>query len=95
MMLTDFFQVVLAVVACARAAVVPGYAGLPLGYAGVLPYAGAYAPVAAPVAVPVAPAASQYSAQDEFGNINYGYSNINSAKHEIGNTYGGVTGSYR
>merc|ERR1712121_419797 len=24
----------------------------------------------------------------------YGYSNINSAKHEVGNAYGGVTGSY-
>jgi hypothetical protein len=55
------------------------------------PYAAAYA---APIAAPIAPAASQYSAQDEFGNINYGYSNINSAKHEVGNTYGGVTGSY-
>jgi hypothetical protein len=101
--------VVLAVVACANAAVLP-YAGLPLAYNGALgyaglPYAGAYgyagaiaaAPVAAaPIAAaPIAaPSATQYSAQDEFGNINYGYSNINSAKHEVGNTYGGVTGSY-
>jgi len=91
--------IVLAAVACARAAVIAPYAGLPLGYAGAYPYAtgigyaGAYAaPIAAaPIA---APAATQYSAQDEFGNINYGYSNINSAKHEVGNTYGGVTGSY-
>jgi len=58
-----------------------------------------YAPVA-PVA-PVAPAApapysagTQYHAQDEFGNLNYGYSNVNSVKHEVGNTYGGVTGEY-
>merc|ERR1712121_2607 len=46
---------------------------------------------AAPVA---APASSQFQAQDEFGNIAYGYQNINSAKQESGNAYGGVTGSY-
>merc|ERR1712038_522740 len=53
----------------------------------------AAAPVvaAAPVA---APASSQFQAQDEFGNIAYGYQNINSAKQESGNAYGGVTGSY-
>merc|ERR1712142_1229655 len=53
----------------------------------------AAAPVvaAAPVA---APANSQFQAQDEFGNIAYGYQNINSAKQESGNAYGGVTGSY-
>jgi hypothetical protein len=102
--------IVLAAVACAHAQIIAPYAnlaglqtyagaGLPyainnLGYAGAAiaaPYAAAYA---APIAAPIAPAASQYSAQDEFGNINYGYSNINSAKHEVGNTYGGVTGSY-
>merc|ERR1712198_412690 len=33
-------------------------------------------------------------AQDEFGNLNYGYSNLNSAKQEVGNTYGGVQGGY-
>lgn len=32
--------------------------------------------------------------QDEFGNYNYGYSNINSAKVESGNALTGVTGSY-
>merc|ERR1711902_168273 len=32
--------------------------------------------------------------QDEFGNLAYGYTNLNSAKQEAGNTYGGVTGSY-
>merc|ERR1711872_1094251 len=30
----------------------------------------------------------------EYGNLNYGYTNINSAKQEVGNTYGGVTGGY-
>jgi len=59
-----------------------------------------YTPVApvAPVAPvsPVAPysAGTQFHAQDEFGNLNYGYSNVNSVKHEVGNTYGGVTGEY-
>merc|ERR1712002_758660 len=78
-----------------------GYAGYP--YAG-YPYAahavGTYAAhVAAPVAVASAPAVapyvapyaapynygSQFHAQDEFGNLN-------SAKQEVGNTYGGVHG---
>lgn len=81
-----------------------GLAGLPYAYNG-LGYANTYAGAAiaapyaatiaaAPIAAPIAPAASQYSAQDEFANFNYGYSNINSAKQEVGNGYGGVTGSY-
>merc|ERR1712233_77243 len=53
----------------------------------------ATAPVAATYAA-AAPASSQFQAQDEFGNIAYGYQNINSAKQESGNAYGGVTGSY-
>merc|ERR1712029_602805 len=60
------------------------------------PVAATYA-AAAPVvaAAPVAaPASSQFQAQDEFGNVAYGYQNINSAKQESGNAYGGVTGSY-
>merc|ERR1712080_546525 len=61
-------------------------------------YAGAYAaPVAAPVAHAYAPyyaPGSQFHAQDEFGNLNYGYANINSVKQEVGNTYGGVNGGY-
>ena len=80
--------------------------GLPLGYAGAYAgayapgaYAGAYAPAvaAAPYVAPYsAPAytGSQFHAQDEFGNLNYGYSNLNSAKQEVGNTYGGVQGGY-
>jgi len=67
------------------------------------------APVAPVVAAPVTYAAgayahpyayapyaqgSQFHAQDEFGNLNYGYSNLNSAKQEVGNTYAGVTGGY-
>jgi len=37
---------------------------------------------------------SQFQAQDEFGNLNYGYANLNSAKSETGNTYAGVSGGY-
>merc|ERR1712029_670953 len=84
------------------------YAGYPYaGYAyaaapaTTLTYASA--PVAAPAPV-VAPAplayaapyvaGSQFHAQDEFGNLQYGYNNINSVKHEVGNTYAGVSGGY-
>jgi len=63
-------------------------------------------PVAAAAPVTVAAAAtayaayapytagSQFHAQDEFGNLNYGYANINSNAHVVGNTYGGVSGGY-
>ena len=84
------------------------YAGLPYAGAYAAPLAYAQAPVAAatyaapapvavapaPVAIPT-PVSSQYQAQDEFGNVNYGYSNINSAKQEVGNAYTGVAGSYQ
>merc|ERR1711981_1184945 len=63
------------------------YHGVPAAYAAAAP---AYAPVAA---APYHPS-SQFQAQDEFGNIQYGYSNLNSVKQEVGNTYGGVSGSY-
>jgi len=85
------------------------YGGLAYGgYTG-LPYttvAAAPAPVAAAAPVTVAAAApayaayapytagSQFHAQDEFGNLNYGYANINSNAHVVGNTYGGVSGGY-
>merc|ERR1719232_2068711 len=51
---------------------------------------------AATPAVAAAPytAGSQFHAQDEFGNLNYGYANISSVKQEVGNTYGGVSGGY-
>merc|ERR1711931_290165 len=62
-------------------------------------YAAAYTPaisaIPAVAAAPVAgPVSSQFQAQDEFGNLAYGYQNINSAKQERGNALGGVTGSY-
>merc|ERR1711868_36212 len=62
---------------------------------------GTYAAAAPAIAAPAvatyaaaAPASSQFQAQDEFGNVAYGYQNINSAKQESGNALGGVTGSY-
>lgn len=66
------------------------------------PYVAAPAPVAvaAPYEAAIAPAApigstsSQFHSQDEFGNYDYSYSNINSAKHESGNAHTGVMGSY-
>merc|ERR1712001_271077 len=68
----------------------------PLAYAGYHPYAAAGYPYAAAPYAAYAPysAGSQFHAQDEFGNLNYGYTNINSVKQEVGNTYGGVTGGY-
>merc|ERR1712203_725720 len=72
----------------------------PYAAAPAVTYAAAPAPVAAPVApvtyaAPIAPyVGSQFHAQDELGNLNYGYSNLNSAKSEAGNTYGGVSGGY-
>merc|ERR1711931_402870 len=84
-----------------------GYAGLPLAAPAYAPAAVAPAAVApatvasyaaaAPVIAPAVPApavSSQFQTQDEFKNTAYGYSNINAAKHEVGNAYGGVTGSY-
>merc|ERR1711997_746173 len=68
---------------------VHGVAGYP--YAAGAPIAGAYA--GAPIPAPYNPS-SAFAAQDEFGNTQYGYSNLNSQKHEVGNTYTGVQGSY-
>merc|ERR1712130_529481 len=101
--LSTLLAVSLAEEAKVVAAPLPYYAGYPYagygyaGYAG-LPYAAGHVTyAAAPVtyAAPIAPyVGSQYHAQDEFGNLNYGYSNLNSAKAEAGNTYGGVNGGY-
>merc|ERR1712110_703113 len=68
------------------------------------PYAQAYAPVAAPIAAPapvyatpavIPPLSSQFHAGDEFGNSQYGYSNLHVSKHEIGNAFGQKSGSYQ
>ena len=60
----------------------PVASAAPVSYAGAY---GAYAPAAyaAVAPVPVAPLAHQHHAQDEFGNLAYGYVDHNSAKHEI------------
>merc|ERR1711970_684612 len=74
----------------AYAAAPVAVAAAPAAYAAA-PVAVAAAPLAAPIAGPVS---SQFQAQDEFGNLAYGYQNINSAKQEQGNALGGVTGAY-
>merc|ERR1719347_1268907 len=86
------------------------YTGYPYAYAApsvaapvlAAPHVAAPAPVVAAAPAPVAAyapfapytAGSQFHAQDEFGNLNYGYTNLLSVKQEAGNTYGGVTGGY-
>merc|ERR1711872_330372 len=70
-----------------------------LAYAGV-PITTVEAPAtiaAGPAAIaplPVAPLTQQFHSQDEFGNTGYGYTNINSAKHEVGHPLVGVSGGY-
>ena len=76
-----------ALASAAQAAVPAYYAAAPALQYAAAPVA--YAPYAAP-----AYTGSQFHAQDEFGNLQYGYSNLNSVKHEVGNTYGGVSGGY-
>lgn len=46
------------------------------------------------IALPSAPSTIQFHRQDEFGNYEYGYDNVNSAKHEIRNADVGVRGTY-
>merc|ERR1711872_230015 len=80
------------------AAAAPVVAAAPVATVAATPVTYANA-VAAPVDAPLTYAAayapgSQFHAQDEFGNLNYGYSNLHPAKHEVGNTYGGVSGAY-
>merc|ERR1712243_387637 len=71
-----------------------------LAYAGVpvttveAPATIAAAPAAAIAPLPVAPLTQQFHSQDEFGNTGYGYTNINSAKHEVGHPLVGVSGGY-
>jgi len=66
----------------------------PMSYAPAPAPAPALAPVAAAAPYTAGTVGSQFHAQDEFGNLNYGYANINSEKQEVGNTYGGVQGAY-
>jgi uncharacterized protein affecting Mg2+/Co2+ transport len=79
-----------------NAPVVPAYYGAAVPYAAAAPYA---APAAAPYAAVVVPTpaitGSQYHAQDELGQYNYGYSDANSEKQEVKTADGVVRGSYR
>jgi len=82
-------------IAAYNAAPVAAYNAAPVAAYNAAPVAAVAAPVAAVAAAPVAgPVSSQFQAQDEYGNVAYGYNNINSAKQERGNALGGVTGSY-
>merc|ERR1712055_803602 len=71
-------------------------AAAPAAYGAAAPVAYGAAPVVAAAPTIAAPSvtSSQFQAQDEIGNIAYGYQNINSAKQERGNVNGGVEGSY-
>merc|ERR1711962_576591 len=80
-------------VAAAAAPAPVAVAAAPAAYAAA-PVAVAAAPAAYAAAPIAGPVSSQFQAQDEFGNLAYGYQNINSAKQEQGNALGGVTGSY-
>merc|ERR1712183_1140926 len=87
-----FVAILAALAASVQGLVLPfyPYAGVPV-VAGPAPVA----PVIAPAAVvPTPSVSSQFQSQDEFKNLAHGYSNINSAKHESGNAYLGVSGSY-
>ena len=53
-----------------------------------------YASTSVVQAVPAAATSSQYHAQDELGNVAYGYKNPNSAKDEQRDAYGNVVGGY-
>lgn len=55
--------------------------------------AGAYAPAASYAAVPAA-TSSQHHSQDELGQYDYGYTDVNSAKNEVKTADGVVRGSY-
>merc|ERR1712212_665027 len=73
----------------------PAPVAAPLKAVPAVPYAEpAYVAEPAPVAVPAPAPSSQYHAQDEYGNVSYGYKNPNSAKDEKRDEYGNVVGSY-
>merc|ERR1712055_431935 len=78
----------------AAAAPVAYGAAAPVVAAAPAAYAAAPVVAAAPTIAAPSVTSSQFQAQDEIGNIAYGYQNINSAKQERGNVNGGVEGSY-
>ncbi|XP_037085674.1 cuticle protein 7-like [Pollicipes pollicipes] len=81
-------------VAATYAAPVAATYAAPAAAAYAVPVATAYAaPVATAYAAPVASSAQHHS-QDELGQYNYGYADINSAKNEVKTADGVVRGSY-
>merc|ERR1712055_372691 len=78
----------------APAITAPVAAGAYYGAAAPAAYGAAPVVAAAPTIAAPSVTSSQFQAQDEIGNIAYGYQNINSAKQERGNVNGGVEGSY-
>merc|ERR1712083_84772 len=54
----------------------------------------AASPVAKTIPAGSSVVSTQYHAQDEDKNFSFGYRNMNSARHEAGNAYTGVVGSY-
>ena len=53
-----------------------------------------YHAAAAPAPEVQTQVATQFHAQDEFGRVQYGYSNVNSHKQETRDEYGNVHGTY-
>ena len=68
-------------------------ASAPVAAAPAVPAAAVHTPVV--VVAPAAPSSSQYHAQDEFGQYNYGYANAESTKVETRTSDGVVRGAYR
>lgn len=59
-----------------------------------VPEVSPYVSTASVKAVPAALSTHQFHRQDELGNYEYGYDNVNSAKYEVGNADVGVKGTY-
>lgn len=69
-------------------------AAVPVAVPTAIPAVSPYVTTASVRTLPSAPSTIQFHKQDEFGNYEYGYDNVNSAKHEVGNAHVGVRGSY-
>ena len=59
-----------------------------------VPQVSPYVSTASVKAVPATPSSHQFHRQSELGNYEYGYDNVNSARHEVGNAGVAVRGSY-
>merc|ERR1711881_121038 len=65
--------------------VIPSVTAAVPAVAPAVPAVSPYRSTATLKAVPAAPSTLQFHKQDELGNFEYGYDNVNSAKKEIGN----------